>query len=156
MLCGAEHAATLARLAMCPEVAFQHQCTSLLHRQLLEHPCLTHHHAQQPPQWLVLQLVDALEWCSELGISHVSAFAFGVENFKRSQAEVETLMALAEEKLRFLAQVLARLQSSCCKALPATFMLATSWDTTHAPVLLWLDGLECSCSDPQYAGRSLA
>ena len=52
-----------------------------------------------------LQLVDALEWCSELGVSHISAFAFGVENFKRTAEEIETIMQLAEEKLRALAQV---------------------------------------------------
>ena len=39
------------------------------------------------------------------GHLHVSAFAFGVENFKRSQAEVDALMALAEEKLLHLAEV---------------------------------------------------
>ena len=54
-----------------------------------------------------LQLVDALEWCSELGVSHISAFAFGVENFKRTAEEIETIMQLAEEKLRALAQVLS-------------------------------------------------
>ena len=52
-----------------------------------------------------LQLVDALEWCTELGVSHVSAFAFGVENFKRTAEEIDTIMQLAEEKLRGLAQV---------------------------------------------------
>ena len=47
-----------------------------------------------------LQLVDALEWCLDLGVTTVSVYAFSVDNFKRSAAEVATLMALAREKLR--------------------------------------------------------
>ena len=35
----------------------------------------------------------------ELGISHVTVFAFGADNFKRSKDEVAELMRLAEEKL---------------------------------------------------------
>ena len=46
-----------------------------------------------------LQLVDALDWCLDLGITTVSVYAFSVENFKRSRSEVDDLMALAEDKL---------------------------------------------------------
>lgn len=47
----------------------------------------------------VPQLLDILEWCLELGVSNVSVFAFGVDNFKRDPQEVADLMRLAEEKL---------------------------------------------------------
>lgn len=57
-----------------------------------------------------MQLLDTLEWCLELGISHVSVFAFGADNFKRSSEEVDELMNLAEEKLW---QLLEASQLSC-------------------------------------------
>ena len=44
-------------------------------------------------------LVRVLEWCRDLGVRHVSVYAFSIENFRRSEAEVGELMALAEEKL---------------------------------------------------------
>ncbi|OBZ69140.1 Dehydrodolichyl diphosphate syntase complex subunit SPAC4D7.04c [Grifola frondosa] len=37
--------------------------------------------------------------CLRLNVRCVSAYAFAIENFKRSPEEVEALMALAEEKL---------------------------------------------------------
>ena len=40
-----------------------------------------------------------LEWCRDLGVRHVSVYAFSIENFRRPEAEVDELMALAEEKL---------------------------------------------------------
>lgn len=40
-----------------------------------------------------------LEICLRLGVKCVSAYAFSIENFKRSQEEVTTLMGMAEEKL---------------------------------------------------------
>ena len=45
--------------------------------------------------------IDAqmLEVCIHLNIRCVSAYAFSIENFKRSPGEVEALMNLAEEKL---------------------------------------------------------
>ncbi|KAK9815197.1 hypothetical protein WJX73_010695 [Symbiochloris irregularis] len=45
------------------------------------------------------KLLDILEWCLELGVSNVTVFAFGEDNFKRSDEEVTELMSLAEEKL---------------------------------------------------------
>ena len=44
-------------------------------------------------------LVRVLEWCRDLGVRHVSVYAFSIENFRRPEAEVAELMALAEEKL---------------------------------------------------------
>lgn len=40
-----------------------------------------------------------LEVCIRLNIRCVSAYAFSIENFKRSPSEVEALMDLAESKL---------------------------------------------------------
>lgn len=40
-----------------------------------------------------------LKICLRLGVKCVSAYTFSIENFKRSQEEVNTLMGLAEEKL---------------------------------------------------------
>ena len=40
-----------------------------------------------------------LEVCIKLNVRCVSAYAFSIENFKRSPGEVEALMDLAEEKL---------------------------------------------------------
>jgi len=45
-----------------------------------------------------------LEICLKLGIRCVSAYAFSIENFKRSPDEVDALMTLAEEKLLELCQ----------------------------------------------------
>ena len=55
-------------------------------------------------QW-AMQLLDALEWCLDLGITCVSVYAFSIENFRRSSQEVEALMNLAEQKLAEMLQV---------------------------------------------------
>ena len=39
-----------------------------------------------------------------LGVECVSVYAFAIENFKRTPAEVEALMTLAEEKLAEMSQ----------------------------------------------------
>lgn len=44
------------------------------------------------------KLSQALQWCLELQIKEVTVYAFSIENFKRSQDEVDTLMSLAREK----------------------------------------------------------
>ena len=56
-------------------------------------------------QHLPLQLLEALEWCVEVGIECVSVFAFSIDNFNRSPAEVEALMGLAQIKLQEMLQV---------------------------------------------------
>ncbi|KAL6049814.1 Alkyl transferase [Balamuthia mandrillaris] len=48
------------------------------------------------------KLMQALEWCLELGITTVTVYAFSIENFKRSQDEIDTLMRLATKKFREL------------------------------------------------------
>ncbi|KAK9867160.1 hypothetical protein WJX84_004382 [Apatococcus fuscideae] len=56
------------------------------------------------------KLLDALEWCLDLGIACVSVYAFSIENFRRSPLEVEALMLLAEHKLTELMQESALIQ----------------------------------------------
>eukprot|EP00056_Hartaetosiga_gracilis_P022510 m.31114 g.31114 ORF g.31114 m.31114 type:complete len:170 (+) comp9684_c0_seq4:47-556(+) len=43
-------------------------------------------------------LKHTLEWCMDLGVEVVTVYAFSLENFKRSEKEVDGLMKLAEEK----------------------------------------------------------
>lgn len=51
------------------------------------------------------KLIDALEWCLDLGVHCVSVYAFSIDNFKRSGEEVDTLMGLAEQKLAHMLEV---------------------------------------------------
>ena len=51
------------------------------------------------------RLLDALEWCLDLGVACVSVYAFSIDNYRRSGEEVGTLMSLAEEKLAHLLKV---------------------------------------------------
>jgi tritrans,polycis-undecaprenyl-diphosphate synthase [geranylgeranyl-diphosphate specific] len=46
------------------------------------------------------KLKEVLEWCRELGIKHVTVFAFSTENFNRSDEEVEALMDMFVEKFK--------------------------------------------------------
>ncbi|ASJ03166.1 UDP diphosphate synthase [Thermococcus profundus] len=48
------------------------------------------------------KLEEILEWCRELGIRTLTAYAFSTENFKRSPEEVNALMNLFEKKFREL------------------------------------------------------
>ncbi|XP_077297201.1 dehydrodolichyl diphosphate synthase subunit [Arctopsyche grandis] len=48
------------------------------------------------------KLAEALQWCLDLGIPEVTVYAFSIENFKRSDEELETLMTLATEKFQRL------------------------------------------------------
>ncbi|KAJ1816172.1 cis-prenyltransferase [Coemansia sp. RSA 2675] len=50
------------------------------------------------------KLTKVLEWCNDLGIKHVSVFAFAINNFNRSTEEVGALMGMARDKLRDLAE----------------------------------------------------
>ncbi|GBG33907.1 Dehydrodolichyl diphosphate synthase 6 [Hondaea fermentalgiana] len=43
-------------------------------------------------------LLRVLEWCMKLGVTEVTVYAFSIDNFKRSEEEVATLMNLAKEK----------------------------------------------------------
>ncbi|KAK7588227.1 hypothetical protein V9T40_005472 [Parthenolecanium corni] len=48
------------------------------------------------------KLTETLQWCLDLNVLEVTVFAFSIENFKRSEDEVDTLMYLAREKFRNL------------------------------------------------------
>ncbi len=43
------------------------------------------------------KLREVLEWCTELGINNITAYAFSAENFSRPRGEVERLYDLFEE-----------------------------------------------------------
>ena len=51
------------------------------------------------------QMISALEWCLDLGVKCVTVYAFSIDNFKRSDDEVDALMELAEEKLEAILHV---------------------------------------------------
>ncbi|TDG43183.1 hypothetical protein AWZ03_010387 [Drosophila navojoa] len=55
------------------------------------------------------KLADVLRWCVDLGIKEVTTFAFSIENFKRSNEEVEGLFNLAREKFAKLLEETDRL-----------------------------------------------
>ncbi|XP_053671086.1 dehydrodolichyl diphosphate synthase complex subunit DHDDS [Anopheles nili] len=48
------------------------------------------------------KLSETLQWCLEVGITEVTVYAFSIENFKRTQDEVDTLMNLARDKFQRL------------------------------------------------------
>lgn len=48
------------------------------------------------------KLAETLQWCLDLGISEVTVYAFSIENFKRSQEEVDALMELSRQKFEQL------------------------------------------------------
>ena len=50
-------------------------------------------------------MVEIIQWCLELGVKHVSVYAFSTDNFKRSDQEVSDLMELVATKCDELMQV---------------------------------------------------
>lgn len=44
------------------------------------------------------KLAETLRWCLDFGVQEVTVYAFSIENFKRSQEEVDSIMSLAREK----------------------------------------------------------
>lgn len=57
-----------------------------------------------PSLWNVMAWLQLLDVCLTLDIRCVSVYAFSIENFKRSQDEVDGLMALAKDKLIEMSQ----------------------------------------------------
>lgn len=53
--------------------------------------------------------------CLEVGIKEVTVYAFSIENFKRSQEEVDTLMGLAREKFAKLLEEKEKLKEKGIK-----------------------------------------
>jgi Putative undecaprenyl diphosphate synthase len=85
---------------------------------LCRHVCLSTSSSPRP-LCTPAQLVQALEWCLELGVPCVSVYAFSLENFNRSAAEVAVLMDLAERKLLAILQVVMRPQHAPVVSLQA-------------------------------------
>ncbi|XP_024917262.1 dehydrodolichyl diphosphate synthase complex subunit DHDDS-like [Cynoglossus semilaevis] len=48
------------------------------------------------------KLAETLRWCKHLNIPEVTVYAFSIENFKRTQEEVDGLMDLARQKFERL------------------------------------------------------
>lgn len=44
------------------------------------------------------KLAEALQWCLDIGIVEVTVYAFSIENFKRSESEVNALLEMARDK----------------------------------------------------------
>ncbi|KAK6916818.1 Decaprenyl diphosphate synthase-like [Dillenia turbinata] len=49
-----------------------------------------------------LSLTSMLQCCYELGVKHVTIYAFSIDNFKRRPEEIRYLMDLMQEKIEFL------------------------------------------------------
>ena len=50
------------------------------------------------------KLEQVVGWCQELGIKHITVYAFSSENFQRSSEEVEALMELFADKFKEVAE----------------------------------------------------
>ncbi|UJR13930.1 hypothetical protein I4U23_000935 [Adineta vaga] len=55
------------------------------------------------------RLFDVCQWCHDLGINELSVYAFSLENLKRSQDEIDTLMNIARVKLSELKKSLDKI-----------------------------------------------
>ena len=50
------------------------------------------------------KLEEVLKWCQELGVKHITVYAFSTENFNRPSEEVKALMDLFAEKFKKVAK----------------------------------------------------
>lgn len=50
------------------------------------------------------RMQKVLEWCLDLGVETLTVYAFSIDNFKRPQIEVDTLMGLVRTRFRQLLQ----------------------------------------------------
>ncbi len=50
------------------------------------------------------KLEEVVGWCQEVGIKHITVYAFSTENFSRSEEEVEKLMGIFAKKFRDVAK----------------------------------------------------
>ncbi|XBA45657.1 di-trans,poly-cis-decaprenylcistransferase [Candidozyma auris] len=50
-----------------------------------------------------MSLISVLETCYRVGVTDITVYAFSIENFNRSKEEVDTLMGLLRDKLKYLA-----------------------------------------------------
>ncbi|KAF4524487.1 hypothetical protein B566_EDAN013102 [Ephemera danica] len=90
------------------------------------------------------RLAETLKWCLDLGIPEVTVYAFSIENFKRSQEEVDGLMELARQKFQRLLEengdVSEELVSRCLYTSTSPepdLLIRTSGETRLSDFLLW-------------------
>lgn len=55
------------------------------------------------------KLFEVCRWCYDLGITELSVYAFSLENLKRSQDEIDTLMGIARYKLKEIEKSLEKI-----------------------------------------------
>lgn len=84
------------------------------------------------------KLSETLQWCLEVGITEVTVYAFSIENFKRSQEEVDTLMRLAREKFAKLLEERDKLHEKgvCIKIIGNLSLLSDDLQKTIAEAML--------------------
>ncbi|CAD5230630.1 unnamed protein product [Bursaphelenchus okinawaensis] len=61
------------------------------------------------------QLTRVLDWCNQLGVKEITCYAFSIENFKRSQDEVDGLLQMAEQKFTRLLEEKEKLEEKRVK-----------------------------------------
>lgn len=88
------------------------------------------------------KLAEALQWCLELGIAEATVYAFSIENFKRSEEEVGTLMALAGDKFEQLLGELDRLHERgiCIRVVGDWSLLPVALQRSMAEAVLRTSG----------------
>ncbi len=84
------------------------------------------------------KLVEVLQWCLDIGVKEVTAYAFSIENFKRNKDEVDTLLQLAKEKFRKLIDDEDKLNERgiCVRIVGNLSMLPIDLQTIMAKVML--------------------
>lgn len=84
------------------------------------------------------KLSETLQWCLEVGIREVTVYAFSIENFKRTQEEVDTLMGLAREKFEQLLNERDRLHEKgiCIRVVGNLKLLPLDMQKTVAEAVL--------------------
>lgn len=60
---------------------------------------------RQPHGPIPFQLADVVRWCCKVGIPHLSVYAFSIDNFRRTEEEVQQLMDMVTDKYRAMMQV---------------------------------------------------
>ena len=81
-----------------------------------------------------LQLLDALQWCLDLGVEAITVYAFSIDNFRRGPQEVQALMELAEEKLLDLLNVCHTMGRQLCCSVLRQYTLQSKIGLTAASV----------------------
>lgn len=83
------------------------------------------------------KLAEVLYWCSELGITEVTVYAFSIENFKRSRDEVDGLLDLALKKLKTMLSEMDKIHEHgvCIRAIGNLSYLPTELQKVIAEVV---------------------